>query len=502
MAALSVAACPETNSSPPRSDVADAASLDAFVIDSSVAGDSHHHVEELLPRFGFLGVPFRGSAKTAEYQQEVLQGVGQPFFYRTGLNWVLIDKDKTGVYDFSFYDTYYDFYSANGAVAFFTIPPGTREGMADDYNYKQPGYEALIEASARRFSTRAVWQLGNEVNSSRSGVSTPAEYLDFARATAGALRAGDPDATIIMAGLSELRKQDFSASLAYFSEMLRLGICDLVDGFDLHLRSFAHDAAPPQIAGDSYLHMAPVMTAFKAAAAAVPACQNKRWFVTETGTYGGDGGLEQYCNTTKCPSCETHENHKGEYVVERSFYPDLAGTLIYQTEEQQASDYARRLPWALSIGVDHIFSGEFTDGQFGCPDSIWYYEGLLTNSVEEQVKLAFFTVRLYLDKLNLAVFEERLVTPTDELFVLQFKSETGRKWVTWSDAGPKQRVTITGIRSSQVKLTRTVPPSTLDGSHYPLSSYPGILASETRDVSTQGSLQLELEQVPVLIEEI
>ncbi|MFH0900600.1 MAG: hypothetical protein V2A73_08225, partial [Pseudomonadota bacterium] len=179
--------------------------------------------------------------------------------------------------------------------------------------------------------------------------------------------------------------------------------------------------------------------------------------------------------------------------------PEAAGTLVYQTEKEQALDYARRLPYALALGVDHIFSGELVDGKFGCPDGIWYYEGLVTDPASAQYKVAFYTYRFLVEKLGQASIEETIRHGEDGFFLYRFENANKRIWVAWNDGADERALDISGLDSGPLDVVALVA-DVESGKDLAFDGYPAFFPTTRHTVSTDGKLTLRLHKSPVLFE--
>jgi hypothetical protein len=97
-------------------------------------------------------------------------------------------------------------------------------------------WRTYVSTVATRYKGRiAAYEIGNEPNFLTYWSGTPAEYRDFVSTAAAAIRAADPDATIVMSGGIIRNKWDVLRIEPWLTATAPLAASNAVDGLALHI---------------------------------------------------------------------------------------------------------------------------------------------------------------------------------------------------------------------------------------------------------------------------
>ncbi len=207
-------------------------------------------------------------------------------------------------------------------------------------------------------------------------------------------------------------------------------------------------------------------------------------WVTETGTYTG----------TPC-----------------SQPPGMNKTICLpsQTEKQQAESLVIRMAYSLAKGVKKVFwAWSIMDGPFGGTyESEFSYTGLVYGGWAGNdpgygvKKLSYYSYKLLIEKLKGSDWDnvEAVVDGMDNVYVYKFmKKDSGKPvWVAWNDNTSSKQMTISGISSSQLKITEAVPDY---ASGKEINDYGAAFKTEIKTVQN-GELTFALGDTPVFLEE-
>jgi hypothetical protein len=166
-----------------------------------------------------------------------------------GIRWVRIDlawsaaEPEPGRYDFRIWERFLEAFERHGIRILFVLdygndlyeqgfPPSTEEGRA--------AFASFAGTAARHFRGRAAWEIWNEPNLPEYWIGSPdpAAYVSLARAAAGEMRRGDPDAWILGPSLGGHRF-DFE----YLEATFALGLLEVVDAVSVHPYGASHPEA-------------------------------------------------------------------------------------------------------------------------------------------------------------------------------------------------------------------------------------------------------------------
>lgn len=128
------------------------------------------------------------------------------------------------------------------------------------------------------------------------------------------------------------------------------------------------------------------------------------------------------------------------------------------SEINQAAWVIKHHVFHAASGVKRIFWLTFTDMSLNVPEGqIAKYAGLLTFSSRTR-KLAYYTYKKMVEALegsdwnNIQAVEEK-----DGIYIYKFIKQGRPIWVAWNDNKEPQEITVSGISSIQVKITKAIP---------------------------------------------
>ncbi len=208
-----------------------------------------------------------------------------------------------------------------------------------------------------------------------------------------------------------------------------------------------------------------------------------RFWITETGTYSGD------------PSRGKED-------------------LPYQSEKQQAEGLAKAYISSLSYGIEKIFwawnivegfqrdcgifdyTGLVYDGcdcvnnKYSCGLNIGYDQG------KDVKKLSYYTYKKMVEVLEGSDWDNiQTIQESDGIYIYKFIKNNKPIWVAWNDNSAEKQITISGITSSQVKITEAVPKYE---SGKDVTDYNIAFETETKSVQN-AKISITLGDVPVFV---
>ena len=193
----------------------------------------------------------------------------------------------------------------------------------------------------------------------------------------------------------------------------------------------------------------------------------------------------------------THVN-KPEFLFEE--YP-------YQSEKEQSISLVKRYVYNLDQGVslinwNNLIEWSCFGGRCGGPfDNM----GLISdgqNSGETLDTLGVPRLSYYTYKKMTEILEGsdwgniQTIQESDGVYIYKFAKQGKPIWVAWNDNGAEKQITISGISSSQVKITEAVPKYE---SGKEVTDYNIAFNTETKTVSA-GKITITLKDKPVFVE--
>lgn len=212
-----------------------------------------------------------------------------------------------------------------------------------------------------------------------------------------------------------------------------------------------------------------------------------KFWITETGTYSGEP------------------------------YSERGPGLPYQSEKQQAKGLIKAYVSALSNDIEKIFwAWNIVEGfQRDC--GIFDYTGLVYDGCDcvnntytcgpgvgydkgkDVKKLSYYTYKKMIEVLEGSDWNNtRTVKEKDGIYIYKFVKQGKSIWVAWNDDSAEKQITISGINSSRVKITESVPKYE---SGKEVTDYSISFNTETKSVNS-GKVFITLGDMPVFVEEI
>jgi len=200
-------------------------------------------------------------------------------------------------------------------------------------------------------------------------------------------------------------------------------------------------------------------------------------WITEMGAYSGQ---------------PAEKSSKGEKL-----YP-------FQTESEQAGDYLKRFVFSLSLGIEKIFPAfgllegfKNNDGYFDHTGFI--YDGKGSNDLGYGVKkLSYYTYKKMTEILEGSDWNNiQKIQESGGVYIYKFIKNGKSIWVAWNDNGASKTITISGITSSQVKITEAVPKYE---SGKEITNYNIAFNTETKN-ALNNKISITLKDKPVFAEE-
>lgn len=185
---------------------------------------------------------------------------------------------------------------------------------------------------------------------------------------------------------------------------------------------------------------------------------------------------------------------------------DMGKALIRQSEEEQASDLIKHLIYPLTFGVKKVFwAWAMVEGTSPIDDNDFFdntgliYDGVGPNDPGYGVKkLAYYTYKKMVEVLEGSDWNNiQTIQESDGVYVYKFIKNGKNIWVAWNDNAGDKDIPISGITSSQVKITEAVPKYE---SGKEVVNYNTAFNTETKTVEA-SKITLTLKDKPVFVEE-
>lgn len=178
----------------------------------------------------------------------------------------------------------------------------------------------------------------------------------------------------------------------------------------------------------------------------------------------------------------------------------------YQTEKQQASGLIKRYVFGLSLGIQKMFWSQMIElYQYKSSTNDYFTNvGLIHNGKIDSKfhkKLSYYTYQKMTEILegsdwnNIETVVENSKTYPN-VYVYKFTKQGKPIWVAWNDSSQDEQITISGVTSTQVKITEAVPKYETGKN---VTDYNTAFKTETKNVQN-GKIMLTLSNVPVFVE--
>lgn len=344
-------------------------------------------------------------------------------------------------------------------------------------------YTRFVEAVVERYDGDGVddmpglgrgikyWQVDNEPPHGQSG------YAELLALTYDAIKHADPEAKVIIGGVSAPVRphsiSEYKENFDYLSILQDLGAMKkrCFDIFDYHW--YGNATGDYKLVKDIHSFLRQTLAARK-----IPAAEE--YWITEMGTYSGEPQPVRLGGRT------------------------IPG-LPYQSERQQAVDLVKRYVYPLSFGVKKVFLAwglkegfKYDGGYFDFTGLI--YDGSSGDDPGRGIrKLGYFTYKKMTEILEGSDWDRvQRIRESDGILLFRFPKAGRSIWVAWNDGKISKSVEISGVKSSRVKVTESVP---LGASGGDIASYRDAFKTDTRTVEN-ATVSLRLGGSPIYVEEL
>ncbi|KKR77652.1 MAG: hypothetical protein UU20_C0003G0027 [Parcubacteria group bacterium GW2011_GWE2_40_8] len=319
-------------------------------------------------------------------------------------------------------------------------------------------HKSEVKASAKKYKNNVkAWLVINEAETGWK--DTPEKYAEYFIATSKAIKSEAPDALVVMnlAGVSPAGESSSSAGLKFLDTALKNGVGPYFDVLDIHIQG---DAA-------NYINMGKIVSDYNNIFKQ-NGIEKKSVWSTEFGTYDGDPD-------------------------ENSRLPGMK--LLYQSEKTGLSVGIKKMFWTTMVEWSHYDKNSSGNCYF-CST------GLVNNSRNDDgkshKKLAYYTYKKMVEVLDGSDWNNiQTIQEKDGIYIYKFTKNNKSIWVAWNDNDGSKQVTISGITSSQVKVTEAIPKYE---SGKEVTDYSAAFNTETKTVSG-GKVTITLKDAPVFVEE-
>lgn len=174
-------------------------------------------------------------------------------------------------------------------------------------------------------------------------------------------------------------------------------------------------------------------------------------------------------------------------------------------EKAQAADLVKRFVYPLSFGAKKIFWWNAIEGEppleTDKPSNHMgvIYDGTGSNDPGYEVKkLSYYTYEKLIEVLEGSDWSNvEAVQESSGVYIYKFTKNNNPIWVAWNENGTEKEITISGLVSSQAKITEAVPKYE---SGKGVVDYNSAFSVETK-AARGGKIYLILKDTPVFIEE-
>ena len=174
-------------------------------------------------------------------------------------------------------------------------------------------------------------------------------------------------------------------------------------------------------------------------------------------------------------------------------------------EKAQAASLVKRYVYPLSFGVKKVFWWNMIEGEYPLEvDKPANHLGLVYDGIGKDdpgygvKKLAYYTYKKMIEILEGSDWDNiQAIQESDGVYIYKFVKDSKPIWIVWNDNSAEKQITISGITSSQVKITEAVPKYE---SGVDVKDYSAAFNIETKSVQN-GKVIITLKDIPVFIEE-
>lgn len=333
-------------------------------------------------------------------------------------------------------------------------------------------YQNDVKESVKKYKNNVKAWLGvNEADSFWR--DTPERYAEYFIATSKAIKSESPDAVVVLnlAGTSPPGNESSLAGLKFLETALKNGVGPYFDVLDIHIQGNA----------TNYKNLGKIVSDYNKVFKQNGIKEKPIWN-TEFGTYDGDPYEDP-----KMPGME----------------------LSYQSETTQASGLIKKYIYGLSVGIKKMFWTTMVEwshyGRNGSGNNYFSNAGLINNARNDgqsHKKLSYYTYKKMVEVLegsdwdNIETVIENSKTYPN-VYVYKFTKDNKSIWIAWNDNSAEKQIIISGITSSQVKITEAVPKYE---SGKEVTDYNTAFEIETKTVQN-NKISITLEEKPVFIEQ-
>lgn len=267
------------------------------------------------------------------------------------------------------------------------------------------------------------WQIGNEPNCRKPG------FADLQRMTYLAIKAADPEATVLMGGAAGFPDSYIANFDENYAPMLNQLTGNYIDVFDFHWYGTAereYRLKDTSTGEDVYEHIRMVLTE-NGFTPDLPI------WITEMGAYSGDPNDE------------------------------FLGVFPYQSEKQQAADYIKRFIYPLSVGIQKIFPAFGLIEGFKHDNSYFDHTGLIYDGEQSGdpglgiKKLAYYSYKLMTEKLEGSDWDKiHTIQNTENICIFKLTNNKKPIWIAWSDSGTGI-ISLNSLGLTSAKVTEAIP---------------------------------------------
>lgn len=354
-----------------------------------------------------------------------------------------------------------------------------REGGVTPPNIDYDKYKNALRELIKQHKDRVKYW---EVDTEESGRTPPygwlgneTEYVVFLKESYSVIKSECPDCIVVlggMPGVTSNKINENNQNVLFLKSILTAGAGNYFDAFEFKQHYYS---------ADGYTGLKNKMEVYGNTLSQYGIDIKKIPVFIETATYDGNPHM-----TSKYPL----------------FF--LNSKLSPQTEFQQAAGLVKINIFAIVQGIDKIlWNGVYERYNVGNQTGEPYnYYGLVNNPQNEDglshKKLSYYTYKKMVETLEGSDWNNiQTVQESDGIYIYKFTKNNKPIWVAWNDNSGDKQITISGITSSQVKITEAIPKY---DSGKDATDYNTAFNTETKTVSG-GKISLTLRETPVFMEE-
>lgn len=219
--------------------------------------------------------------------------------------------------------------------------------------------------------------------------------------------------------------------------------------------------------------------------------------------------LNEYIRNIKEALIEYGYSGTPIFITETAQYSGMPAPLLplianpeFHSEKKQANDLLREYVYSLANGIKKIFWVTLTEwhGFENRSNSPWDNIGLINNPLndgESHKKLAYYTYKKMVEVLEGSDWNNiQTIQESGSVYVYKFNKSGKNIWVAWNDNSAEKQAIISGITSSQVKITEAVPKYE---SGKEVTDYNTAFNTETKTVN-EGKINITLKDKPIFVE--